>query len=98
MASFGYDAYGLEISETAVQRCKEEHEKNGHKYPAKDEKKGVGSVHFINGDFFDKGLHWILNVTELESSQTFQLIYDYTVREAIFELVLEESQRIYSVG
>ena len=75
LASFGYDAYGLEVSESAVQRCLEEREKNGHKYPVRQPANGAGQAEFINGDFFsDK---W--------SSQTrgndFDLVYDYTVSE-----------------
>lgn len=36
LASFGYDAYGLEYSATAVKVCKEEQAKNGDKYPVRD--------------------------------------------------------------
>ena len=78
LASFGYDAYGLEISETAVQRCKEEYEKNGHKYPVRDEKIRAGKVVFVHGDFFDSTT-WQGSVQSLGSQKTFDLIYDYTV-------------------
>ncbi|MCJ1386355.1 hypothetical protein MMC17_009481 [Xylographa soralifera] len=78
LASFGYDAYGLEISETAVQRCKEEYEKNGHKYPVKDKGVRVGRVVFIHGDFFDSTT-WKGDVESLGSLKEFDLIYDYTV-------------------
>ncbi|MCJ1287225.1 hypothetical protein MMC26_006573 [Xylographa opegraphella] len=79
LASFGYDSYGLEISETAVQRCKEESVKNGHKYPVKDEGVGAGRVVFIHGDFFDSTT-WKGDVDSLGSERKFDLIYDYTVR------------------
>jgi SAM-dependent methyltransferase len=77
LASFGYDAYGLEISETAVKRCREEQEKaeKEGRYPAKDEKVGRGKITFINGDFFDGGT-W----TDREAGRgEWDLIYDYTV-------------------
>ncbi|MCJ1393400.1 hypothetical protein MMC18_006274 [Xylographa bjoerkii] len=77
LASFGYDSYGLEISKTAVQRCKEEYEKNGHKYPEKDEEVGVGNVTFVHGDFFESAT-WEGDVESLGSPKRFDLIYDYT--------------------
>jgi len=77
LASFGYDAYGLEISETAVQKCKEYYEKNGQKYPEKDEELGIGQVVFIHGDFFDSTT-WKGDVESLGSPKEFDLIYDYT--------------------
>ena len=73
LASFGYDAYGLEISDSAIQRCREEQEKNGNKYPTRDESIGHGSVHFIKGDFF-RSKEWLGEVGD----QQFDLIYDYT--------------------
>ncbi|MCJ1322298.1 hypothetical protein MMC15_007646 [Xylographa vitiligo] len=77
LASFGYDSYGLEISETAVQRCKEEYEKNGYKYPVKDGGVGAGRVVFIHGDFFD-ATTWKGDVESLRFPTKFDLIYDYT--------------------
>ena len=79
LASFGYDAYGLEISETAVKRCKEEQEKNGHKFSIQDEAKGAGSINFIHGDFF---ANKPIRSTHAIETETFELIYDYTVRRA----------------
>lgn len=52
LGSFGYDAYGLEVSETAVKRCVEEQESNGHKYPVRDITCGAGQTKFFLGDFF----------------------------------------------
>ena len=74
LASFGYDAYGLEVSETAVKRCLEEQQIHAEKYPARNEEAGVGSVMFVAGDFFSDS--WI---EALEGTDTFDLIYDYTV-------------------
>ena len=72
-ASFGFDAYGLEVSDSAVERCKEEQETNGHKYPAQNDS-GAGKVQFLNGDFF--GDAWAQDL----GLDGFDVIYDYTVR------------------
>ncbi|KAL8942338.1 MAG: hypothetical protein Q9216_001720 [Gyalolechia sp. 2 TL-2023] len=74
LASYGYDAYGLEVSEKAVQRCVEEQKTNGHKYPVKDEASGAGSCTFLKGDFFDTA--WS---KEMTAEGTFEFVYDYTV-------------------
>ena len=74
LASFGYDAYGLECSKKAVELCVQEQETNGQKYPAKDESAGSGSATFMDGDFFSD--EWARN---FQGEQRFDLIYDYTV-------------------
>ena len=79
LASFGYDAFGLEVSETAVKRCHEEQKANGHKYPARHETSGAGAVKFMHGDFF--GTDWMINI---EGDGKVDLIYDYTVRKLSF--------------
>lgn len=79
LASHGYDAYGLEVSEKAVQRCLEEQKANGHKYPVKDEAAGAGSCTFLKGDYFDDT--WSKKTT---AEGTFEFIYDYTVNETPF--------------
>ena len=73
-SSFGYDAVGLEVSETAVKRCYEEQEAHGDKYPVRDESTGAGKVTFIVGDFFVTD--W---TKDIEGDGKFDLIYDYTV-------------------
>ena len=73
LASFGYDAYGLEASESAIKRCKEEQANNLPKYPVKDEATGAGSVKFLKGDFFREG--WLEDV---DGEGKFELIFDYT--------------------
>ena len=75
LASFGYDAFGLELGETATRKAREEHKKNGHKYPVRDEAVGAGTVTFVTGDFYKED--W---VQTLGGTGTFELIYDYTVR------------------
>lgn len=74
LASFGYDAYGLEVSEKVVELCVGEKETNGHKYPIFNEASGPGSATFIIGDFF--GDDWTKNI---QGGAEFDLIYDYTV-------------------
>ena len=75
LASFGYDAYGLEVSETAVKKCMEEQKANGHKYSPKEGSDGGGRISFVHGDFF--GDDWVKHV---EGGGIFELIYDYTVK------------------
>lgn len=73
-ASFGYDAYGLEISESAVKACRKEQETNGHKYPIRNPSIGGGRADFLKGDFF--GHDWI---DAIQGEAVFDIIYDYTV-------------------
>lgn len=75
LSSFGYDAFGLEVSGTAVKRCYEEQKAFGDKYPVRDESAGAGTVTFMVGDFF--GTDWVRNI---EGDGKVDLIYDYTVR------------------
>lgn len=75
LASFGYDAYGLEYSAAAVEACKEEEAKSGDKYPVRDPEIGRGTVTFIQGDFFQDD--WLEKIGVPRNS--FHLVYDYTV-------------------
>jgi hypothetical protein len=75
LASFGYDAYGLEVSDKAVQSCIQEQKTNGPNYPVQDDSAGAGKATFIRGDFFRDD--W---TKEIPGGPTFELIYDYTVR------------------
>lgn len=74
LASYGYDAYGLEVSEKAVERCIEERDVNGDKYPVKYVAAGAGKSTFVQGDFFADA--WS---AEVVGGGTFEMIYDYTV-------------------
>ncbi len=74
LASYGYDAYGLEVSDKAVERCLEEKKTNGSKYLTNMHSDGAGTSTFLKGDFFAG--EWNNAVT----GGTFDLIYDYTVR------------------
>ncbi|KAI4203032.1 MAG: hypothetical protein LQ346_001879 [Caloplaca aetnensis] len=73
LASYGYDAYGLEVSEKAVERCIEERDVNGDKYPVKYVAAGAGKSTFVQGDFFADA--WS---AEVVGGGTFEMIYDYT--------------------
>lgn len=75
LASFGYDAYGLEISESAVKQCLKEQTENGHKYPVRDEGIGAGKATFVQGDFFQSD--WLR--PDVSTHGKFDLIYDHTV-------------------
>lgn len=77
LASFGYDACGLEISESAVQMCRREQQMNRNKYPVRDRKTGAGEALFLVGDFF--GDDW---AGDIAGSAMFDLVYDYTVDAA----------------
>lgn len=73
LAAHGYDAYGLEISSTALDEARKvEREMSGQDiYQSKGEK---GSVTWLAGDFFEDGF-----LKDVEGERKFDLIYDYTV-------------------
>lgn len=75
LASFGYDAYGLEYSASAVEECKKEAAENRSLYRVRDETVGRGKVTFVQGDFFDDAWLQTMGVTP----NGFDIIYDYTV-------------------
>lgn len=75
LASFGYDAYGLECSAMAVDACKKEEKENHSRYRVRDEKVGKGKVTFVQGDFFDDT--WLKDIGVPRNG--FDVIYDYTV-------------------
>lgn len=76
-ASFGYDVYGLECGQSAIDACRTEHARATamNEYPVRDAKIGRGTVTFVKGDFFqdawleEVGLGW----------NSFDLIYDHSV-------------------
>ncbi|KAF9891941.1 hypothetical protein FE257_002904 [Aspergillus nanangensis] len=74
LASFGYDAYGLEYSKTALKECQEEERVNADKYTVRDEAIGRGKVMFVQGDFFKDD--WLEGLGL--SRNCFDLVYDYT--------------------
>lgn len=86
LASFGYDAYGLEYSPGAVEACRQEEirTRHGDEYPVRDEKIGRGMVTWIQGDFFSDD--WLVGLKVPQNR--FDLIYDYTVNESLLSSVL----------
>ncbi|KAI9699645.1 MAG: hypothetical protein M1836_002679 [Candelina mexicana] len=73
LASFGYDAYGLEVSASAVKMAEEVAKEKEKDYEVRDEGVGRGAVRYIVGDFFRD--EWL---RELDIGANFELIYDYT--------------------
>ena len=74
LASFGYDAYGLEYSGAAIEACRQE-KSNGDRYPVRDAEVGRGEVVFVQGDFFKDD--WLKELGL--GLNCFDLVYDYTV-------------------
>jgi len=75
LASFGYDAYGVEASANAVKACEKYAAEQADKYPARNTEVGSGSVKFVFGDFFKD--EWIAGV-DGGLKEGFDLVYDYT--------------------
>lgn len=73
LASYGYDAYGLDASKTALEACKKLEKEEGEvQYSAKDADQGKGRTKFLFGDFF--GDDWFQDA----DGGHFDFIYDYT--------------------
>ncbi|KAI9711352.1 MAG: hypothetical protein M1812_007201 [Candelaria pacifica] len=73
LASFGYDAYGLEVSASAVEMAEKVAKEKGNEYEIRHEEVGRGTVRYIVGDFFKD--EWL---KEIKVEGKFELIYDYT--------------------
>ncbi|KAI4736196.1 S-adenosyl-L-methionine-dependent methyltransferase [Aureobasidium sp. EXF-12298] len=80
LASWGYDAVGVEAAATAVKAANAESKgwEEKPEYVVKDETKGRGSAKFVFGDFFEK--EWEKDAIGEDGSKEGQwdLIYDYT--------------------
>lgn len=79
LASWGYDAYGLEISKHAVAKANAylkipDKGKLKGEYKIKDETIGKGSAQCLLGDYFDDA--WLREAGAVEG---FDIIYDHTV-------------------
>lgn len=74
LASYGYDAWGLDTAPSAVKAAQElkESDDNPVQYPVQDETAGAGQATFLLANFFEDSY--------LEQSQgsKFDVIYDYT--------------------
>lgn len=81
LSAFGYDAYGLDVSESAIKAAKEyAREKSGDEvYKARDQG-GKGQIHWLSADFFKDDF-----LKEIDGDGTFDLLFDYTVS---FQLVV----------
>lgn len=85
LAQHGFDAYGLEISATAVEEARKyaavemshPQEYNFGQAPSQTTR-DVGSATFVVGDFFDS--EWEKGEGILDAGVKFDLVYDYTVR------------------
>jgi hypothetical protein len=77
LASFGYDAVGLDGSEAAIAECKKLAASKAEEYPEQPDTDGKGSVEFVLGDFFADD--WAVGYDVLTEKSGFDLIYDYTV-------------------
>lgn len=80
LASYGYDAYGLEVSKHAADAANKYLSDPGEgpfegEYAIKDAKTGKGIMKCLLGDFFDDA--WLKET----SGKGFDLIYDNTVSE-----------------
>lgn len=77
-SSFGYDAYGLDASPTAVEEANKLLSNQGkeQQYPIKNIQNGRGEVKFVVTDFFKDD--FLSQTHSAGSDQTFDLIYDYT--------------------
>ncbi|KAK3714471.1 hypothetical protein LTR37_007777 [Vermiconidia calcicola] len=87
-ASYGYDAYGLDASSTAIEAARgllSEQGKN-QRYPVRNIQSGRGEVKFVSANFFENDFLSLTHTTK--SERTFDLIYDYT-----FLCALEPSMR-----
>ena len=87
LASFGYDAYGLEISESAVKAAEKYRQghSNDEEYAPKDQKIGQGNINFVIGNFFQPPSTWhqVSSESQIQVPDTFDLVYDYTFFSAL---------------
>jgi hypothetical protein len=75
LATMGYDAVGLDGSETAIEACKKMVSDSQTELEKEASAAGLGEIKFVKGDFFAKD--WEEQV--LGDQKGFDLIYDYTV-------------------
>lgn len=94
LASFGYDAFGLEYSPAAVEACKKEEKENANWYRVRDQSVGTGNVTWIQGDFFDDA--WLQSIGLPLNS--FDIIYDYTVSTSCLHCFLLCCKTCHTAG
>lgn len=76
LAAYGYDAYGLEISETALEFAKtlEKDTRDSEIYMKRSGVSKIGEIKWVTGNFFGKEF-----LKEVGEGIKFDLIYDYMV-------------------
>lgn len=77
LAAFGYDAYGLEVSSTALEACKK-NEKESEGKDVYEKRVEGGTVTWLLGDFWKDDY-----LKEVDGDDNFDLIYDYTFLSAL---------------
>ncbi|KAF4550317.1 Thiopurine S-methyltransferase-like protein [Elsinoe fawcettii] len=84
LASWGFDAFGVEVSAKAADAARQEQSRVGgaKEYATKDEKRGRGEVKILQGDFF-KDEWWSESSEGLQergfsAKEQFDIVYDYT--------------------
>ena len=80
-ASYGFDAYGLDASEIAIQKAEQHSREQSQeqKYKLQNPQHGRGAARFLRADFFkDDFLAETHAEGEHEGEKKFDVIYDYT--------------------
>lgn len=88
LASHGYDAYGVEGSQTALKAAADisEGHEDKEEYKVHHDKVGRGEAKFLFGDFFKDD--WWDEIEGKGEKEGFDLIYDYTVCQHVLRVVL----------
>jgi len=108
LSAFGYDAYGLDISETALEKARAAtsvlvHVPQGMEvYKIRDPAVGQGDRKFINGDFFKSDFLKDVSTDEKWDGK-FDLLYDYRFGAALPPILRKDwalrlSQLLSSTG
>lgn len=76
ISAYGYDTYGLEVSDNALKGAKKFQTESREKedYMAKDAEVGNGAVRYLAGDFFKDDF-----LNDVEGEGKFDILFDYTV-------------------
>jgi len=79
-ASLGFDSYGLDTSQTAVQAAERVAQEQGRdqQYPVRNAQNGRGEAKFIVTDFFQDDFLTQTHPAHSGGGRTFDLIYDHT--------------------
>jgi methyl halide transferase len=77
-ASYGFNAYGLDASETAIKAARELAQKQDEKFPVQSPEHGRGETTFVCADFFNNDFLSQIGASSDTSGGPFDIIYDYT--------------------